>query len=394
MNCQVNGEVVLRDLQYIDLDYDTLEVFRLRRGDILFNRTNSYELVGRSAIFDHDIPAVFASYLIRLSIDESRVDPAYLNFLLNWDVAQVELKKLASRGVSQANISASKLLSFHVHLPTLEEQQGIAAVLRRTRNLIDRERQLCERLAKLKRAAMRELFTRGLRGEPQRETEIGLMPESWQIVRVGDQAEAVSKGASPKWQGFDYVDSGVLFLRSQNVGDGRLELDERVYLPTAWNEKEKRSILQPGDLLINLVGASIGRSAVGGDEIDGANCNQAVCFVRLKQDRVCPKFLNGFLLGAEGQRQIHDSKKDIARANLSLEDVRQISMPKPPMEEQREIAAVLEAIDRRTDLHWRKRRVLDELFRALLHKLMLGEIQVADLDLSTVGAGEATEAAA
>ena len=157
---------------------------------------------------------------------------------------------------------------------------------------------------------------------------------------------------------------------------------KRFYLPTEWNKKEKRSVLQAGDLLINLVGASIGRCAVGGPEIEGANCNQAVCFVRLDEKEVIPGFLNGFLLTSEGQEQIHGNKKDIARANLSLQDVRNLLVPKPAINEQREIVAVLEAIDRKIDLHRRKRVVLEELFKALLHKLMMGEMRVGELGSS------------
>ena len=134
---------------------------------------------------------------------------------------------------------------------------------------------------------MRTLFTEGLRGEVQRATKIGPVPESWTIVHVEDYAHIISKGSSPKWQGFDYVEEGVLFVRSQNVGNGVMEWQDKVFLPPEWKEKEKRSVLQTGDLLVNLVGASIGRSAVGGPEIEGANCNQAVCFVRLnKKERL------------------------------------------------------------------------------------------------------------
>lgn len=107
MNCQEDGRVVVRDLQYVDIDEATAQSFRVTRGDIPFNRTNSYELVGRTAIVDDHIDAVFASYLIRLSIDEERLLPQYLNYFLNWDFAQGELKKLASRAVGRANINAT-----------------------------------------------------------------------------------------------------------------------------------------------------------------------------------------------------------------------------------------------------------------------------------------------
>ena len=228
---------------------------------------------------------------------------------------------------------------------------------------------------------MHTLFTRGLRGEAQKETEIGPLPESWGVVRVEEHAKTLSKGSSPKWQGFDYVKDGILFVRSQNVGNGVMEWQDKTFLPPAWNEQERRSVLQSGDVLVNLVGASIGRSAVGGPEIEGANCNQAVCFVRLIQNEVIPGFLNGFLLTPQGQAQIHGKKKDIARANLSLQDVRNVLMPKPPINEQRDTVAILDAIDRKIDLHRRKRVLLEELFTALLHKLITGEVRVEELGL-------------
>jgi type I restriction enzyme S subunit len=288
---------------------------------------------------------------------------------------------LPSRGY---NRHFTILKNKEIRLAPRDEQQEIARVLRRVESGLEIQNQQLQASENLKRAAMRELFTRGLRGEAQKETEIGSMPESWEVVWVEDNAFAISKGASPKWQGFDYVNEGVLFIRSQNVGDGFMLWQDRAFLPVLWNEKEKRSILRAGDVLINLVGASIGRCTVGGREIEGANCNQAVCFVRLDQNKILPEFLSGFLLTAKGQQQIHGNKKDIARANLSLQDVRQTVIPKPPIEEQREIVAVLSALDRKIDLHRKKRAVLDKLFRALLHKLMTIEIRVADLDLTAL----------
>ncbi len=129
MNCQQDGRVVLRDLQYVDVDDATFREYKVKRGDLLFNRTNSFELVGRTAIVDLAIDAVFASYLIRVSAEEDKLDPSFLNYFLNWDVTQHELKKLASRGVSQANISAGKLRQFRVAVPQIDEQRQIISVL-------------------------------------------------------------------------------------------------------------------------------------------------------------------------------------------------------------------------------------------------------------------------
>jgi type I restriction enzyme S subunit len=150
MNCQEDGRVILRNLQYVDLDQATAQSFRVNRDDLLFNRTNSYELVGRTAIVEGDIDAVFASYLIRLSIDREHLLPRYLNYFLNWDFAQSELKKLASRAVGQANINATKLSGFTVPVPTIDEQREIVAIL----DAIDGK----IRLHREKRTVLDELF--------------------------------------------------------------------------------------------------------------------------------------------------------------------------------------------------------------------------------------------
>lgn len=160
MNCQIDGKVSYRDLQYVDLDTDTFEAFRLRRGDLLFNRTNSIELVGRMAIVEDDREAVFASYLVRVVVDAGKCLPAFLNFFMNWPATQLEIKKLASRAVGQANINASKLRTVSFPLPpTIEEQLEIMAVLTAIDRKIDLHRRKAAILDELFKALLHKLMT-------------------------------------------------------------------------------------------------------------------------------------------------------------------------------------------------------------------------------------------
>jgi type I restriction enzyme S subunit len=263
--------------------------------------------------------------------------------------------------------------------PTLLEQQRIAQVLSTVQQAIEQQERLIRTATELKRALLQKLFTEGLLSEAQKETEIGLVPESWEVVKLGSLAQVISKGSSPNWQGFEYQPSGVLFVRSQNVGDGRMLLEDRVYLPEAFNQKEKRSILKEGDLLINLVGASIGRVALGTADIEGANCNQAVCFVRLTGSVALRHFLVSYLLSPAGQELMRQQKKDIARANLSLLDVRNFLVPIPKMEADIEqVAQAFSTIEKKLAQCEAKRNTLQDLFRTLLHELMTGKVRVSD----------------
>jgi len=124
MNSLQGGQILIDDLQYVDLDIQNATKFMLRQGDVIFNRTNSFDLVGKTALFDLLGDYVFASYLVRLAVDRESLDPAWINQYLNWTPTQARLKGLASRGVSQSNISASKLRTLPIPLPPLAEQEA------------------------------------------------------------------------------------------------------------------------------------------------------------------------------------------------------------------------------------------------------------------------------
>ena len=138
--------------------------------------------------------------------------------------------------------SSSGPLTFPI--PPLSEQRKIAAVLGLVQRAMEQQERLIALTTELKKALLHQLFTQGLRGEPQKQTEIGPVPESWEVVELGSLATKISKGSSPRWQGFEYVDHGVLFIRSQNVGNGRMDFSDRAFVPPQFNNKEKRSILK------------------------------------------------------------------------------------------------------------------------------------------------------
>jgi hypothetical protein len=120
-----DGAIDLADLKMIDRQVENIPAFRLRRGDILFNRTNSPELVGKAAVFDHDLEAVFASYLVRIRCDESLVSSRYVCAWINSPWGRQWARTVRTDCVSQSNINASKLLTMPLPSPPLAEQEEI-----------------------------------------------------------------------------------------------------------------------------------------------------------------------------------------------------------------------------------------------------------------------------
>ena len=124
-----DGRIIANDLKYVDLDDADFTSFKVHKGDILFNRTNSADLVGKVGIFDLEGDYVFASYLVRLRADQNQILPDFLNYYLNSDLGQRRLLAYATPGVSQTNISAGNLKKVLVPLPPMEEQKQIIEVL-------------------------------------------------------------------------------------------------------------------------------------------------------------------------------------------------------------------------------------------------------------------------
>ncbi|MDQ3779175.1 MAG: restriction endonuclease subunit S [Chloroflexota bacterium] len=127
-----DGIVVENDMKFVELNDSDLATYRLERGDILFNRTNSAALVGKVGVYDLEGTHVFASYLIRVRAKPDRILPKYLNYFLNSSRGQERILAFATPGVSQTNINASNLKQVVVPLPSLQEQAQIIDLVEQT----------------------------------------------------------------------------------------------------------------------------------------------------------------------------------------------------------------------------------------------------------------------
>src|SRR6266702_3998161 len=124
INSIVDGRISGENMKYIDISPEDLKKYRVHRGDIFFNRTNSFELVGKTGLNALEGDIVFASYLVRL-ITNDKILPEYLNYFLNSSRGQAEIKRRAKRAVSQANVNAKELGSIILPVPDLEIQKTI-----------------------------------------------------------------------------------------------------------------------------------------------------------------------------------------------------------------------------------------------------------------------------
>lgn len=355
----------------------------LRPGDMLVCEGGE---IGRAAIWNGEIETMsFQNHLHRLRPVGEGVEPRFYVYFLQSAFTQLGIFEGAGNKTTIPNLSRSRLAGLEVPQPEIGEQRAIVTVLARVREAIKMHDQGVVLAQELKRVAMQTLFTCGLRGEAQKETEIGPLPESWEVVSVGSVFET-EQGLSLKGN-LSNNDEGVPFLRTSNVYWGRIDL-QTVSSMRLVGDPPSHKLLHRGDLLV-CEGGSIGRAAVWNGEMDKCLFQNHLHRLRpLDVSRIQARFAMAWLEEGFEHRDVYAGAGNRTTIpNLSRARLAELLIPCPSPDEQREIVTILEAIDRKIDLHRKKRAVLDDLLKALLHKLMTGKIRVAKLQLSAIERG-------
>ena len=297
-----------------------------------------------------------------------------------------EAIELPSRGY---NRHFKALREQRISTPPLQEQRDIGQALRRIDDALSIQDEQLRTVQALKRAAMHTLFTRGLRGEAQKGTEVGPVPESWDVVQLGSLGR-IGNGSTPRKATSGYWAGGTYpWLTSAKVYDRNIVEAEQFVTELALTECHLPRI-KPGAVLIAITGQgkTLGHCAVLGIE---ATINQHLAYIEVDTNTVHPSFVRGYLETQYNFFRQVGSGGGSTKGALTCAFLRGFPIPMPSvLEEQRRIVAVLDAIERKIDLHWRKRAVLEELFKALLHKLMTGEIRVGEFDLADLPDGIAS----
>ncbi|MBK6933443.1 MAG: restriction endonuclease subunit S [Saprospirales bacterium] len=156
-----NGRLEWEDLKFTS-DSEEIEKYRLKKGDVLFNRTNSPEHVGKTAIYKGEQEAIFAGYLIRINYKKDQVSGEYLNYFLNCHVAKKHGNKVKSFGVNQSNINGTKLKKYPFPKTTIEEQlqivQEIESRLSVCDNILANIAEALEKAEALRQSILKKAF--------------------------------------------------------------------------------------------------------------------------------------------------------------------------------------------------------------------------------------------
>jgi type I restriction enzyme S subunit len=308
----------------------------------------------------------------------SQLRQDFLYYALRFLTAAIEDKAYGLAAL--VHVRKGDLESTPIPLPPLPEQQKIAHILSMVQQAIDSQERIIQTTTELKKALMQKLFTEGLRHEPKKDTEIGPIPESWELVPLEQIAESFQYGTSIKC---GYGIKGKPVLRIPNVVGGAVSISDLKFGRPKPNEIGNLR-LQLGDLLFvrtNGVKENAGRCSVFEDEIEDCYFASYLIRVRLDPRRLNPSFLNEYSRTEGGTSFL--SGKAIRTAdgkfNINCGTLKTMLVPVPAIEEQEEIARVLALIDTKSASTLAKHSALQGLFHTLLHELMTAKTRVNGL---------------
>ena len=168
----------------------------------------------------------------------------------------------------------------------------------------------------------------------------------WEKCKLGELTTKVGSGSTPKGGNAVYTSVGHCFVRSQNVGMGYLILDDIAHIDDDIHQKHKATELSEDDVLLNITGASIGRTAIATKEIEGGNVNQHVCIIRANS-KVSPKFLCNYIQTKKIQNYIRSLQTGGSREGLNFDQIRSFPISLPSIAEQNKIAQLLDKLNER-----------------------------------------------
>lgn len=339
---------------------------RFRGGDVLYGKLRPY--LGKAVLAGWE--GVCSTDILVLKPDAKKAEPAFLSFLLH-SPGFLAHAIASTKGVNHPRTDWNSIAAFECPVPSREEQRNIAAVLTGLQAKVEIRDRVVSTLKELKAAIMAKLFREGLGGEPLKQTEIEEIPESWDVVKIGEHCE-MSSGGTPSRERPEYWGGDIPWVKTAEI-DYRPITKTGETITALGLAKSSARLLPKGTVLMAMYGQGVTRGKVAMLEIEAAT-NQA-CAALKPRHTLDSSFLYGCLSFAYDR--IRNLGHGANQPNLSAEIIRRIPIPLPSgLEEQRRIGAIIKILDARIASAERTKELSSELFDSALTELTSGTVRL------------------
>ena len=336
-----------------------------RLNDFLVEGENIFMSTGgRALVSYYSGKASYSTDSYSIKGDSLNLNTKFLYYFILSKINEID--KNMFKGAALKHLQKKDFKNLLIPNPTVHEQKEIVEILDQAFESIEKAKANIEKnienAKELFQSKLNQIFSQN----------------NYPKQKLSELTNLITKGSSPKWQGIKYIqEPGVLFITSENVGTGRLLMAKKKYLEISFNEKQKRSILKYGDVLSNIVGASIGRTTVFNLN-DTANINQAVCLIRCNLSLLNNFYLMHLLNSPILKEIMSENEVDMARANLSLTFFKNLIISVPNIKKQKEIVEKIDILDNHIQSllssYEEELKNLEELKKSILQKAFSGEL--------------------
>jgi type I restriction enzyme, S subunit len=328
---------------------------------------------GKVTIYEEDFWPHNTSLYVR---DFHGNDPYFAGFLLG----SLNLARFKT-GASVPTLDRNSFKTLPLLVPPLAEQKKIAHILSTVQRAIEAQARIIQITTELKKALMHKLFTEGLRNEPQKQTEIGPIPESWELVALettGDVVYGIQAAVAN-----NIAAIGTPILTNKNITlDGGFDLEKLNYFVLT-SKRHTATILQKGDILFNWRSGSkyhVGKTAYF--DLEGEWVHSSFILRIRPAEKINGRYLFHYFNHLREAEFFVKLQTYAINAKFNASAVNALPTAVPNREEQNEIAAVLDAAQKKIGNAEQKHRALQDLFRTLLHQLMTAKTRVQELEIT------------
>ena len=363
-NVSTDGSFVWDEYIRVPADELKIEKYRIEPDDVMFNNTNSVELVGKSALFrTYKETVVYSNHFTRLRTKKERLTPSYLASWLNFQWRCGIFAAVCNRWIGQAGVKNDKLFALEIPLPPLSEQERITALLNEQMEAVDKARKAAEERLEVARALpvayLREVFE-------------GPEAKKWPKTKISKLCKSIDYGYTAS---ANFSISEPRFLRITDIQNGKVDWS-KVPGCQVDNDKEAANALKSGDIVFARTGGTTGKSF---QIKDPPRAVFASYLIRLHPgEEITSDFLYAFFQSDNYWTQVRRNARGGAQPNVNASLLGDITLPHPPMDKQHKIMKSLtekfSIVDLLTKTQEQELETIHALSAALLQKAFNGEL--------------------
>lgn len=370
-NAIKNSRICFSEVKYLTKE----RALKFKKGvaknnDVLFAHNAS---VGPVALLNTDLDFVILSTtLTYYRCNEGKVKPKYLLYYMQTGIFANQYRRIMGQ-TTRNQVPITMQREFKHIIPPIKEQEKIASILSTIDEQIDNVDALIEKNKELKKGLMQTLFTKGIGHTKFKNTEIGEIPEEWDVKKIGDICEVKGGKRLPKGYQLEDEDNAFPYIRVADMYMGGIRQDDIKYVPKDIVDKIKNYKISKDDLFISVAG-TLGIVGQVPYELDGANLTE-------NADKLCNIQINKLYLMKVLQSNIVQSiieaeQTKSAQPKLALTRIKEFLIPVPSDIEQVKIASILMEVDEKIGQYKNKKQKLEELKKGLMQQLLTGMIRV------------------